>query len=41
MDDIDEAARILRYARDQGQIIYVSACIKYIKKMNPSEEFDG
>jgi len=38
MDEIDVAAQILRDARDQGQIIYVNACIKYIKKMNPCEE---
>ena len=38
MDDIDEAAQLLRDARDQGQLIYVSACIKYIKKMNPCED---
>ncbi len=38
MDEIDEAAQILRDARDQGQLIYVGACIKYIKKMNPCED---
>ncbi len=38
MDEIDEAVKILRYARDQGQVIYVRACIKYIKTMNPCEE---
>jgi hypothetical protein len=38
MDEIDEAAHILRNARDQGQLIYVGACIKYIKKMNPCED---
>jgi hypothetical protein len=38
MDEIDEAAQILRDARDQGHLIYVSACIKYIKKMNPCED---
>ncbi len=38
MDEIDEAAQILRGARDHGQLIYVNACIKYIKKMNPCED---
>jgi len=38
MDEIDEAAQILRDARDRGQVIYVAACIKYIKKMNPGED---
>lgn len=38
MDEIDEAAQILRDAKDKGQIIYVNACMKYIKKMNPGED---
>lgn len=38
MDEIDEAAQILRAAKDQGQLIYVNACIKYITKMNPCED---
>jgi len=38
MDEIDEAAQILRDARDQGYMIYVNACLKYIMKMNPCEE---
>ncbi len=41
MDEIDEAAEILRHARDKGQIIYVNACLKYIKKMNPCEDDDN
>jgi len=38
MDEIDEAAQMLRTARAQGQMIYVSACLKYIRKMNPCED---
>jgi hypothetical protein len=36
-DEIEEAAQILRDARDQGHTIYVNACINYIVKMNPCE----
>lgn len=38
MDEIDEAAQILRGANDQGHLIYVKGCINYIKKMNPCED---
>jgi len=38
MDEIDEASQMLRDARDQGHLIYVGACIKYIQNMNPCED---